>query len=63
MSAGDDAIGNLHIKKDAAFEFFVVYARYEYAAKAARYVYKPSAQGNKLPELKINLQDVADKIK
>ncbi|MER8674593.1 hypothetical protein [Mesorhizobium sp. M0037] len=63
MSLADDAIGNLHIKNDAAFEFFVVYARYEYAAKVARYVYKPPLQGKKLPELKINLQDVADNIK
>jgi hypothetical protein len=63
VSLADDAIGNLHIKRDAAFEFFVVYARYEYAAKAARYVYKPPIRGNKLPELKINIQEVADKIK
>ncbi len=63
MSLADDAIGNLHIKEDAAFEFFVVYARYEYAAKVAQYVHKPPIPGNKFPELKIDLQEVADNIK
>jgi len=56
------AIGNLHIDEKAAFDFFVVYARYEYAAKAARYVLKNMPEGRKLRKLELDLQTIADKI-
>ncbi len=53
------AVGNLHIREEAAFEFFVVYARYEYAAKVCRLVH----QGDHVRELAVNPQAVADRIR
>ena len=36
----DHAIGNLHIDRDLAFRFLVEFARFEFALKAARFVYQ-----------------------
>lgn len=57
------AMGNLHIDQTRAFAFFVVYARFEYAAKVAGYVDKTPGNNGKLPDLKIDLQAIADRIK
>jgi hypothetical protein len=54
----DLAIGNLHVDKVKAFEFFAVYARYEYAAKDCRYV----EQADHRIDLKINYKTLADAV-
>ena len=58
MKLAETAIGNLHIDKGKAFDFFAVYARYEYAAKACGHVQKSAQQ----IDLKIVPKSVADAI-
>ncbi|PKA43186.1 hypothetical protein CWR43_14150 [Rhizobium sullae] len=58
-SLKETAIGNLHLREEDAFEFFVAYARYEYAAKVCKLVH----QGDEQRMLTINPQGVADRIR
>lgn len=58
-SLKETAIGNLHLRQEDAFEFFVIYARYEYAAKVLKLVHI----ANSPIILGIDPQKVADLIR
>ena len=42
----EHAIGNLHLDRDLAFRFLVEFARFEFALKAARFVYQGENERN-----------------
>ncbi len=54
----DTAIGNLHVDKEKALEFFAAYARFEYAIKDCRYV----QQADRVIDLRIDYATVANAV-